>query len=109
MHQHDIDTESMKSQGTPGVWLVHDVILGLLAGTGVGSIAGLFVAANVSDNNLVTLGGALIGAILGILLLVRSHQRHGRFFTPAVFVMWFLLVASALFIAALISAIANFN
>jgi hypothetical protein len=109
MHQHDIDTESMKSQGTPGVWLIHDVILGLLAGTGVGSIAGLSVAARISDNNLFTLGGAIIGAILGILLLVRSHQRHGRFFTPAVFVMWFLLAAAALFIAALISAIANFN
>jgi hypothetical protein len=50
-----------------------------------------------------------MGAILGILVLVRSHQRHDRFFTPVVFVMWVLLVASALFIAALISAIANFN
>jgi hypothetical protein len=109
MQQHDVDTESAKSPGPVGVWLVHDVIIGLLAGTGVGSIAGLFVAARVSDNNLFTLGGAIIGAILGILLLVRSHQRQGRFFTPAVFTMWFLLVASTLFIAALISAIANFN
>jgi xanthine/uracil permease len=109
MQQHDIETESVKSPGPVGLWFVHDVIVGLLAGTGVGSIAGLFVAARASDNNLFTLGGAIVGAILGILLLVRSHQRHDRFFTPAVFVMWFLLVGSALFIAALISAIANFN
>jgi F0F1-type ATP synthase assembly protein I len=109
MHQHDIETESKKSLAPAGVWLVHDMIIGLLAGTGVGSIAGLFVAARISDNNLFTLAGAIIGAILGILVLVRSHQRHDRFFTPVVFVMWFLLVASALFIAALISAIANFN
>ena len=109
MQQHDIDTESVKSPGTPGVWLVHDVIIGLLGGAGVGSIAGLFVAVRVSDNNLFTLGGAIIGAIVGILVLVRSHRRHGRFFTPAVLVMWFLLTASAIFIAALISAIANFT
>jgi outer membrane lipoprotein SlyB len=109
MQQHDVDTESTKSPGPVSVWLTHDVIIGLLAGAGVGSIAGLFVAVRVSDNNMFTLGGAVIGAILGILLLVRSHQRQGRFFTPAVFIMWFLLVASALFIAALASAIANFS
>jgi xanthine/uracil permease len=109
MQQHDIDHESMKSPGPAGVWLIHDVIIGLLAGAGVGSVAGLFLTANFSDNNLYTLGGAIMGAIVGIFMLVRSHQRHDRFLTPAVFVMWFLLVGSTLFIAALISAIANFN
>lgn len=108
-HTSPTNADGTRSTEPASAWLVHDMIIGLLAGAGVGSIAGLFVAARVSDNNLFTLGGAIAGAMLGILLLIRSHQRHGRFFTPAVFVMWFLLVGSALFIAALISAIANFN
>jgi hypothetical protein len=104
MHQQETKPES-----TPSLWLVHDLVVGLLTGTGVGSIAGLFIAARVADNNLFTLGGAIIGAVLAILLLIRSHQRHDRFLTKTVLVSWILLVLSVAFIALLVNAIANFN
>lgn len=104
MHQQE-----PKPETTPSLWLAHDLVIGLLTGAGVGSIAGLFIAARVSDNNLFVLGGAIVGAIVAILLLVRSHQRHDRFLTTAVVVSWILLILSVAFIALLVDAIANFN
>ncbi len=97
------------SETTPPLWLAHDLVVGLLAGAGVGSIAGLFVSARVTDSNLIVLGGAIIGAIVAILLLVRSHHHHNRFLTATVVVTWILLILSVAFIALLVSAIANFN
>lgn len=91
-------------------WMIHDVIVGLLSGAGVGAIAGIFVVARVSDNNLITLAGAVIGAMVGVLLLLKSHQnRPEKFATPTVITAWVLLVLSALFIASLVFAIANFT
>lgn len=104
MHQQET-----KNETTSPVWLAHDLVVGLLTGTGVGTIAGLFIAARLSDSNLFTLGGAIIGAIVGILLLVRSHRRHDRFLTTTVVVAWILLILSVAFIALLVNAIANFN
>jgi VIT1/CCC1 family predicted Fe2+/Mn2+ transporter len=104
MHQ-----QKAKPDTTSPLWLAHDMIIGLLTGTGVGTIAGLFIAARLSESNLFTLGGAIVGAIIWILILVRSHQRHDRFLTTAVVVSWILLVLSVAFIALLISAIAAFN
>ena len=101
--------QETKPDTTSPLWLAHDLIVGLLTGTGVGTIAGLFIAVRLSDSNLFTLGGAIIGAIVGILLLFRSHQRHDRFLTTTVVVSWILLVLSASFIALLMSAIAAFN
>jgi hypothetical protein len=104
MHQQETKPET-----TSPLWLAHDVIVGLLTGTAVGTIAGLFISARLSDSNLYTLGGAIVGAIVAILLLTRSHQRHDRFLTTTVIVSWILLVLSVAFIALLIDAIANFN
>ncbi len=97
-------------QATPNGWMVHDVIIGLLAGAGVGSILGLFLAVRVSDNNMITLIAAIVGAIIGVILLMRSHQKHPeKFLTAAVIVSWILLLLSAFFIAALVLAIASFT
>lgn len=94
----------------PGArFLIHDVIIGLLAGAGVGSVIGVFIAVRWFDNNLPTLAGALVGAAIGVAVLVSSHQRHDRFLTPAVVITWILLVASGAFIAALAFAIATFE
>jgi F0F1-type ATP synthase assembly protein I len=101
--------QEAKPETIPPLWLAHDLVVGLLTGTGVGTIAGLFIAARVSDNNLFTLGGAIVGAIVAILLLIRSHQRHNRFLTTTVVVSWLLLILSVAFIALLVNAIANFN
>lgn len=90
-------------------WLVHDIAVGLLAGAGAGSIVGLLIAVRVSDNNIITLAGAVAGAGLAIFLLMRSHQRATHFLTPTVVIAWFALITSGLFIGLLISAIANFT
>ena len=90
-------------------WLVHDIALGLLSGAGAGSIIGLLIAVRVSDSNIPTLIGAIMGAGLAIFLLMRSHQRAERFLTPTVVIAWIVLIASALFIGLLVSAIANFT
>lgn len=90
--------------------MIHDVIIGLLSGAGVGAIVGVFVAVRVSDNNLLTLVGAVFGAIVGVILLMRSHQKNpDKFMTAAVIVAWILLLLSAFFIASLVFAIANFT
>lgn len=93
----------------PQLWLAHDLVVGLLTGIGVGTIAGLFIAARVSDNNLFTLAGAIIGALVAINLLFRSHQHHDRFLTTTVVVSWLLLILAVAFIALLVDAIVNFN
>lgn len=101
-------TESTSSR--PGSrWLIHDMIIGLLAGAGVGSVVGVFISVRWFDNNLPTLAGALLGAAVGVMLLLRSHQRHDKFLTVTVVLSWVLLVASGSFIAALAFAIATFE
>lgn len=98
------------SQATPNLWMVHDVVIGILAGAGVGSIIGVFVAVRVSDNNIITLVGAIVGAVIGVILLMRSHQKNpDKFLTAGVIVSWILLVLSGIFIVSLALAIANFT
>lgn len=100
--------DSMSTQpGSP--WLIHDVLIGLLAGAGVGSLVGVFLAVRWFDNNIPTLIGAVAGAVVGILFLLKSHQRNDKFLTASVVVSWVLLVASGSFIAALAFAIATFE
>jgi len=90
-------------------WMVHDVIAGLLAGAGVGSIIGAFAAVRFSENHVITLVGAIVGAVIGVILLLRSHQKNpDKFLTAAVIVSWILLALSVIFIASLVLAIANF-
>lgn len=90
-------------------WLAHDVIIGLLAGAGVGAIVGLFISVRVLDNNIPTLIGAVVGAAFGVWALIRSHDRRSGFLNATVVVAWIALVGSALFIGALIVAIATFE
>lgn len=101
-----VERESV-TQGTR--WLIHDAIVGSLAGGGVGSLVGVFMSVRWFDNNLLTLAGAIIGAVVGVTVLLRSHQRSSTFLTTSVVVSWVLLLASGAVIAALASAIANFN
>lgn len=89
-------------------WKVHDIVVGLLAGFGTGVIAGLF-ATRISDTNLVVAIGGAVGAILGVLALIRSRRQPGGFVNAIVVIAWVLLVGSALFLTALVVAIANFE
>jgi hypothetical protein len=108
-------TTNQDSSGTPPVprsvpiwWRAHDVIVGLLAGFGVGVIGGLFATRLIETNVIVAIGGAA-GAILGILALTLSRHREGGFVNATVVIAWVLLAGSALFLTALVLAIANFE
>ena len=108
-------TTNQDSLGTPPVsrsvpiwWRVHDVIVGLIAGFGVGVIGGLFATRLIETNVIVAIGGA-VGAILGIFALTSSRHREGGFVNAIVVIAWVLSVGSALFLTALVLAIANFE
>ena len=92
----------------PTWWKVHDTVVGLLAGFGTGVIAGLFATRVIDTNVVVDIGGG-IGAILGVFALFRSRRQPGGFVNAIVVIVWVLLVGSALFLTALVVAIANFE
>jgi hypothetical protein len=94
--------------GTRDWWRLHDVIVGLLSGFGVGTVAGLFMN-RLFENNVVVLMTAILGAVIGIYVLIRNHQDAYRFLTAVVVVSWVLLALSAAFIGMLIWAVANFE
>jgi hypothetical protein len=89
-------------------WRVHDIVVGLLAGFGVGTVAGLFIN-RLFDNNLVVLTTAVVGAVVGIYVLILNHQASGRFLSGVVVVSWLLLVLSSAFMAMLVWAVATFE
>jgi hypothetical protein len=89
-------------------WRIHDIVVGLLAGFGVGTVAGLFIN-RLFENNVVVLITAVVGAVLGIYVLIRNHEGSGRFISGVVVVSWLLLVLSAAFMALLVWAVATFE
>jgi hypothetical protein len=89
-------------------WWLHDIAVGLLAGFGVGTIAGLFLNRLV-ENNVVVLVSAILGAAAGIYVLIQDHRESRRFLSGIVVVSWVLLLLSAGFLALFIWAILNFE
>jgi hypothetical protein len=92
----------------PAWWWAHDIGVGLLAGFGVGSVAGLFLNRLV-ENNVVVLISAILGAIAGVTVLVQNHRDTSRFLNGIVVVSWFLLLLSAGFLGLFVWAILNFE
>jgi hypothetical protein len=92
----------------PAWWWAHDIAVGLLAGFGVGSVAGLFLNRLV-ENNVVVLISAILGAIAGITVLVQNHRNASRFLNGIVVVSWVLLLLSAGFLGLFVWAILNFE
>jgi hypothetical protein len=96
-------------QSSGNHFVVHDVLVGILTGAGVGSILGLFLAARVWDSNILTGLGAVVGAAIFVYLLTRSHRDGSGFMNLTVVASWILLILSTAFIVLLINAIANFQ
>lgn len=98
-----------ESKTVPSSWLVHDYLVGILGGGGLGAILGVFAAARLIDNNIVIAAGAVIGALIGVLIMMRSRRNHEGFWTVTVIVMWIIAVASVAFLVLLYDAIRNFS
>jgi hypothetical protein len=89
-------------------WRVHDVVVGLLAGTGAGLVVGVFLVARVMDSLAVMVVSVGIGAAIGITLLVRLGQGRPGITAPRV-VAWVVLLLTTSFMYLLIDAIRDFN
>jgi hypothetical protein len=101
-------TATSQGMRRPAWWWVHDIVVGLLAGFGVGSVAGLFLHRLVEDN-VVVLICAVLGTIAGIAVLVQNHRRANRFLSGVVVVSWLLLIVTAGFLGLFIWAVLNFE
>jgi hypothetical protein len=101
-------TTTAKLARRPAWWWVHDVVVGLLAGFGVGAVAGLFLD-RLIENEAVMLICAILGVIAGITVLVQNHRDTQRFLNGIVVVSWVLLLVSAGFLGLFIWAILNFE
>jgi len=101
-------TTTTPRTGRPIWWWIHDITVGLLSGFGVGTIAGLFLNRLV-EKNVVVLACAILGAAVGIYILIQNHRESPRFLSGIVVVSWVLLLLSAGFLALFIWAILNFE
>lgn len=97
------------SMTVPGSWRIHDYLVGILGGGGLGAVLGVFVAARVVDNNLVIAAGALVGALIGVMIMMQTRRNSDKFWTVSVIVMWIVAVGSAAFLILLYDAIRNFS
>ncbi len=93
----------------PSSWRAHDYLVGILGGGGLGAILGVFLAARVVDSDLVIGAGAVIGALVGILVMMQTRRNSEGFWTVTVIVMWIIAVASIAFLVLLYDAIRNFS
>ncbi len=98
-----------EATAVPGSWRLHDFLVGILAGGGLGAIVGVFLAARVFDSDLVIGAAALAGALVGVLVMMQTRRSHQGFWTVTVIVMWIIAVASIAFLALLYDAIRNFS
>jgi hypothetical protein len=87
-------------------WLVHDIVVGLISGIGLGGVAGLIINL-MWEESVILLLAPIVGAIAGVYALIYTHRRSGRFLTWVVVVSWVLLIPSAGFIALVVWAAAQ--
>jgi len=90
-------------------WRIHDLVVGILGGGGLGAVVGAFFVARVAGGAIAMLVGVVIGAIIGVLMLMRSHAHSDGFWTPTVVVMWLVGLGSGAFLYLLYDAIKNFE
>lgn len=98
-----------QSTTVPNSWRMHDYLVGILGGGGLGATIGVFLAARVVDSDLVIGAAAVIGALVGILVMMQTRRNSEGFWTVTVIVMWIIAVASIAFLVLLYDAIRNFS
>jgi ABC-type Fe3+-siderophore transport system permease subunit len=102
-----LTTQGVASAG----WRLHDYLIGIVGGGGLGAVAGLFIAARLIEGNVpVTMAvAAVVGAIVGVLLMMQTRRNHEGFWTVTTIFMWVVAVASIAFLVLLYDAVRNFN
>ena len=102
----------MTAQGvaSPG-WRLHDYLIGIVGGGGLGAVAGLFIAARVIDISVpVAMAvAAVVGAIVGVLMMMQTRRNSEGFWTVTTIFMWVVAVASVAFLVLFYDAVRNFN
>lgn len=89
----------------PTWWCVHDLVVGSLAGTAMGLVAGVFVASRTVGPEWVILIGAGLGVVVCVFALLRSHDVRDQGITPSVVIVWLLGLASVVVVIGLIAAL----
>lgn len=99
------------SNPAPAGWRLHDTLIGVLGGGGLGAVIGLYAAARVLDTSVpVTIGvAALIGAIVGVMMMLQTRRNSDGFWTTTTIVMWIIAVASIAFLVFFYDAVQNFS
>ena len=90
----------------PG-WLVHDVVVGALAGAGAGFVIGLFALARV-DSWLLA-GVAITAFVVAAIALLRWERNHREGAGPVTILTWVVMVLSIGVIVLIINALRSFT
>lgn len=97
------------SIAVPNGWRIHDYLVGILGGGGLGAVLGVFLAGRVLPDGvstpLVLAVTAVLGALPGIALMRETRKSHDGFWTVTTVVMWVVAIASAVFLTLLYKAI----
>jgi len=99
-------TDRPDSGENPG-WLIHDLVIGVLAGGAAGMVIGLFALARVDNRWLA--GIAVVVIISTVFGLLRWERNRRRGAGPITVLTWVVMVLSIGFIALLVSALRNFT
>ncbi len=96
-----------QDSGDHAGWLVHDVVVGALAGASAGLVIGLFALARVESW---ILGGVAVTAcvIAGIALL-RWERNHRAGVGIVTVLAWVVMIGSIGMIALIVTALRNFT
>jgi hypothetical protein len=88
-------------------WLVHDVVVGALAGASAGVVVGLFALARV--DRAILAGVAVVAFVVAVIALLRWERHHRRGAGPVTILAWIFMVLCLAFIALVINAIRTFT
>ena len=96
-----------QGSGDHAGWLVHDVVVGAVAGAAAGFVIGLFALARVDSWLLAGVAvAAFVIAAIALLLWERNHRDGAG---PVTSATWVVMVLSIGVIALIISALRNFT